>query len=191
MAHRGLTSRGADRVLPMRSMPIPCITAAVTSCRSRDRPTFPIASCARWRSRPSIIAAPSSQRWGARCSTALKPSSRPSGPVVIYPSSGTGAWEAALVNTLSPGDKVLAFEIGEFARLWAEVAQRLGLDVEVVPSDWRRGVDPAVVEAKLTEDRESPHQGGPRRAQRDVDGRHQPRCRRSARRSIGPAIRRC
>ena len=59
-------------------------------------------------------------------------SSRRAGPVVIFPASGTGAWEAALVNTLSPGDKVLAFEIGEFARLWAEVARRLGLEVEVV-----------------------------------------------------------
>jgi alanine-glyoxylate transaminase/serine-glyoxylate transaminase/serine-pyruvate transaminase len=74
------------------------------------------------------------------------------GPVVIFPSSGTGAWEAALVNTLSPGDKVLAFEIGEFSRLWAEVAVRLGFDVEVVARDWTRGVDPADVEAKLRED---------------------------------------
>lgn len=76
------------------------------------------------------------------------------GPVVIFPSSGNGAWEAALVNTLSPGDKVLAFEIGEFARLWAEMAVRLGLDVEVVPRDWTRGVDPADVESKLMEDRD-------------------------------------
>ena len=64
----------------------------------------------------------------------LKTVFKTAGPVVIFPASGTGAWEASLVNTLSPGDKVLAFEIGEFARLWAEVAQRLGLDVEVVPA---------------------------------------------------------
>src|SRR6478609_2542367 len=51
---------------------------------------------------------------------------RTSGPVVVYPCSGTGAWEAALVNTLSPGDRVLAFEHGEFARLWAEVARPIG-----------------------------------------------------------------
>ena len=76
-----------------------------------------------------------------------------SGPVIVFPSSATGAWEAAFVNTLSPGDRVLSFEIGEFARLWTELARRLGLDVDVVPSDWTRGVDPAVVEAKLTEDR--------------------------------------
>jgi alanine-glyoxylate transaminase/serine-glyoxylate transaminase/serine-pyruvate transaminase len=77
---------------------------------------------------------------------------RTSGPVVIFPASGSGAWEAALVNTLSPGDRVLGFEIGEFARLWHEVAQRLGLDVQVVPTDWSRGVDPAAVETLLRED---------------------------------------
>jgi alanine-glyoxylate transaminase / serine-glyoxylate transaminase / serine-pyruvate transaminase len=77
-----------------------------------------------------------------------------SGPVIVYPSSATGAWEAAFVNTLSPGDKVLSVEIGEFARLWAELARRLGLDVDVVDSDWTRAVDPAVIEAKLAEDRE-------------------------------------
>src|SRR5262245_13284726 len=76
------------------------------------------------------------------------------GPVVIYPSSATGAWEAAFVNTLSPGDKVLAFEIGEFAKLWAELARRIGLDVDVVDTDWTRGVDPADVEARLSEDRD-------------------------------------
>lgn len=75
-------------------------------------------------------------------------------PVLIFPSSGSGAWEAALVNTLSPGDKVVAFEIGEFARLWVDVAKRLGLDVEVVANDWRRGVEPEVVEATLKADTE-------------------------------------
>ena len=74
-------------------------------------------------------------------------------PVVIFPSSGSGAWEAALVNTLSPGDLVLGFDIGEFARGWMEVARRLGLDVEVVDGTWRCGVDPAAVEARLREDR--------------------------------------
>jgi len=77
-----------------------------------------------------------------------------SGTVVIYPSSGTGAWEASLVNTLSPGDKVLMFETGYFAALWREVALKLGLEVDFVPGDWRRGVDPAVVEAKLGADRD-------------------------------------
>jgi alanine-glyoxylate transaminase / serine-glyoxylate transaminase / serine-pyruvate transaminase len=77
---------------------------------------------------------------------------RTTGPVVIYPSSGTGAWEAALVNTLSPGDTVLMFETGHFATLWRDVATRLGLRVDFVPGDWRHGVDPAVVEAKLRAD---------------------------------------
>jgi alanine-glyoxylate transaminase/serine-glyoxylate transaminase/serine-pyruvate transaminase len=75
------------------------------------------------------------------------------GAVVIYPASGTGAWEAALVNTLSAGDKVLMFETGHFATLWREMAGRLGLEVVFVPGDWRTGVDPALVEAKLAEDR--------------------------------------
>ncbi len=78
---------------------------------------------------------------------------RTSGPVVIYPSSGTGAWEAALVNTLSPGEKVLMFETGHFATLWRNMAVQLGLEVDFVPGDWRHGVDPAVVEAKLAADR--------------------------------------
>jgi len=75
------------------------------------------------------------------------------GAVVMYPASGTGAWEAALVNTLSPGDKVLMFETGHFATLWREMAGRLALDIELVPGDWRTGVDPAVVEAKLADDK--------------------------------------
>jgi alanine-glyoxylate transaminase / serine-glyoxylate transaminase / serine-pyruvate transaminase len=73
--------------------------------------------------------------------------------IIIYPSSGSGAWEGAMVNTLSPGDKVLMFDIGQFAALWREVAVKLGLDVDFVPGDWRHGVDPEVVEAKLSEDR--------------------------------------
>ncbi|HUR33556.1 MAG TPA: aminotransferase class V-fold PLP-dependent enzyme [Vicinamibacterales bacterium] len=79
---------------------------------------------------------------------------RNSGPVIIYPSSATGAWEAAFVNTLSPGDRVLSVEIGEFARLWAEVAKRHGLEVQVVDTDWTGGVDPAAVETALAADQE-------------------------------------
>ncbi len=77
-----------------------------------------------------------------------------SGPVLVYPSSGTGAWEAALVNTLSPGDLVLMFETGHFATLWKNMAQRLGLRVEFVATDWRRGVPPEMVEERLTRDKE-------------------------------------
>jgi alanine-glyoxylate transaminase / serine-glyoxylate transaminase / serine-pyruvate transaminase len=75
------------------------------------------------------------------------------GMVMIYPSSGTGAWEAALSNTLSPGDRVLMFETGHFATLWRAMAGRLGVDIDFVPGDWRHGVDPAQVEEKLAADR--------------------------------------
>jgi alanine-glyoxylate transaminase/serine-glyoxylate transaminase/serine-pyruvate transaminase len=83
----------------------------------------------------------------------LKQILKTSGTVVLYPSSGTGAWEASLVNTLSPGDKVLMFETGFFATQWKNVAVRLGLEVDFVSGDWRHGVDPHAVESKLTDDR--------------------------------------
>lgn len=73
--------------------------------------------------------------------------------VVIYPSSGTGAWEAAIVNTLSPGDTVLMAETGHFATLWKQIATRFGIAVEFIPGDWRRGADPAAIEARLAEDK--------------------------------------
>ena len=75
------------------------------------------------------------------------------GHVFIYPASGTGAWEAAIVNTLSPGDHVLMFETGHFAMLWRKIAESFGLNVDFVAGDWRHGVDPAVVESKLREDK--------------------------------------
>ena len=75
------------------------------------------------------------------------------GAVFIYPSSGTGAWESALVNTLSPGDKVLMFEVGQFATLWKVMAERLGLSVEFVPGDWRHGVDLDRLTRALEDDR--------------------------------------
>lgn len=75
-------------------------------------------------------------------------------PVVIYPASGTGAWEAAIVNTLSAGDKVLMVETGHFATLWRQLAGRFGIEVEFIPGDWRRGADPAAIEARLAEDKE-------------------------------------
>src|ERR1700752_3366527 len=76
-----------------------------------------------------------------------------SGSIVIFPASGTGAWEAALVNTLSPGDKVLMFDTGHFATLWREMAGELGIEIEFVPGDWRHGADPAAIEATLAADR--------------------------------------
>ena len=77
-----------------------------------------------------------------------------SSPVIIFPSSGSGAWEACLVNTLSPGDTVLTFDIGQFSILWIQIACKLGLNVLTVEGDWRHGVDPEIVEAKLREDRD-------------------------------------
>lgn len=79
-----------------------------------------------------------------------------SGPVVIYPASGTGAWEAALVNTLSAGDRVLMVETGHFASMWEKLARKYGLQPELIESDWRRGADPDLIEAALRAD--SSHQ---------------------------------
>lgn len=72
--------------------------------------------------------------------------------VFIYPSSGTGAWEAALVNTLSPGDRVLMYETGHFSTLWKKLAEKLGLKAEFIEGDWRGGADPEKIEAYLAED---------------------------------------
>jgi alanine-glyoxylate transaminase/serine-glyoxylate transaminase/serine-pyruvate transaminase len=74
-------------------------------------------------------------------------------PVVIYPASGTGAWEAALVNVLSPGDKVLMYESGQFAALWCKLAGRLGLEVELIPGDWRRGAEAPAIHDRLAADK--------------------------------------
>ncbi len=73
-------------------------------------------------------------------------------PVVIFPASGTGAWEAALVNTLTPGARVLAFDTGHFARLWAEVANRLGFDAELIDGEWSRGVSESELQRRLSAD---------------------------------------
>src|ERR1700758_1247121 len=75
-----------------------------------------------------------------------------SGPVIIFPSSGTGAWEATIVNTLSPGDKVLMVETGHFATLWRQMAARWGIEVDFIAGDWRHAADPAAIDAKLAQD---------------------------------------
>lgn len=97
---------------------------------------------------------PQFQELGQRLVRDIRPVFGTTNPVIIYSSSGTGAWEGALVNTLSPGDKVLFFETGHFASLWHEMATRLGLDPEVIPSDWRHGVDAAEVGRQLEQDRD-------------------------------------
>ena len=94
---------------------------------------------------------------------------RTAGPVIIYPSSGTGAWEAALVNVLAPGDRVLAFDTGYFAGLWQEMATRLGLQVELVPGDWRHGVERGARAAASRRRSPACDQGRDGRAQRDLD----------------------
>jgi alanine-glyoxylate transaminase / serine-glyoxylate transaminase / serine-pyruvate transaminase len=83
----------------------------------------------------------------------LKSIFKTTGKIMIFPSSGTGAWEAAIVNTLSPGDKVLMFETGQFATLWKDMAVNLGLDVNFMAGDWRHGADPSAVDSILREDR--------------------------------------
>jgi alanine-glyoxylate transaminase / serine-glyoxylate transaminase / serine-pyruvate transaminase len=95
---------------------------------------------------------PDFQALGQELLTGCRAVFQTEGPVIIFPSSGTGAWEAALVNTLSPGDRVLMFETGHFATLWRAMAERLGLDVTFVPGDWRHGVDPGEVERRLGDD---------------------------------------
>ncbi|MGD8643824.1 MAG: aminotransferase class V-fold PLP-dependent enzyme [Chromatiales bacterium] len=97
---------------------------------------------------------PEFARLAQECLEGLKWVFRTEHPVIIFPASGTGAWEAALVNTLSHGDRVLMFETGHFATMWRKLAERLDLEVEFVPGDWRRGADPQVLEARLAEDRE-------------------------------------
>ncbi|WP_104162066.1 alanine--glyoxylate aminotransferase family protein [Arthrobacter sp. ZGTC212] len=97
---------------------------------------------------------PDFQELGRHILSAIGPVFGTTQPVIIYPASGTGAWEAALVNTLSPGDRVLCFETGHFSALWKKMAEELGLVVELVPGDWRHGIDPAVVEERLSADRE-------------------------------------
>ena len=84
---------------------------------------------------------------------AIKTIFKTTNPVVIYTATGTGAWEGALVNTLSPGDRVLMVETGQFATLWKKMAERLGLKPEFITTDWRNGIDPKAIEAKLREDK--------------------------------------
>ena len=96
---------------------------------------------------------PEFKRLGLRVLAGIRTVFKTASPVVIYPSSGTGAWEAALLNTLSPGDKVLMYETGHFATLWKNIAVKLGLDPEFIASDWRGGADAAAIGARLAEDK--------------------------------------
>ena len=92
---------------------------------------------------------------GAKCLAGMKTIFKTDSHAVIYPASGTGAWESALVNTLQEGDLVLMVETGHFASLWHKMASRLGLETEFLATDWRRGVDPQQVEDRLRADTEN------------------------------------
>jgi alanine-glyoxylate transaminase / serine-glyoxylate transaminase / serine-pyruvate transaminase len=96
---------------------------------------------------------PDFQRLGKEVLEGIKRVFQTRQPVIIYPASGTGAWEAALVNTLSPGDKVLMAETGHFASLWQKMAKKLALEVDMIPGDWRHGADAAEIEARLVADK--------------------------------------
>ena len=91
---------------------------------------------------------------GLRVLDRIKLIFKTSEPVIIFPASGTGAWEAAMVNTLSAGDKILMFETGHFSTLWYDIAHKFNLEIDFVKGDWRTGVDPNIVEQKLKEDTE-------------------------------------
>ncbi len=97
---------------------------------------------------------PEFQQLGKSVLAGIRTIFRTEGPVVIYPASGTGAWEAAIVNTLSPGDTVLMSETGQFAALWKRLAEKLGLVVDFIAGDWRHGADPAAIGAKLAADKD-------------------------------------
>src|SRR5262244_2975483 len=87
------------------------------------------------------------------CLDGIKTIFKTTNPVVIYTATGTGAWEAALVNTLSPGDRVLMVETGQFATLWKSMAEKLGLRPEFIKTDWRIGAEPAAIENRLRQDK--------------------------------------
>src|SRR4051812_13133607 len=96
---------------------------------------------------------PEFAKLGKRALEGIKTIFKTTNPVIIYTATGTGAWEGALVNTLSPGDRVLMVETGQFATLWKKMAERIGLKPEFIASDWRNGADPKAIEAKLREDK--------------------------------------
>ncbi|HEX9881566.1 MAG TPA: aminotransferase class V-fold PLP-dependent enzyme [Hyphomicrobium sp.] len=96
---------------------------------------------------------PAFQEFATHLLANIKTLFKTSNPVVIFPSSGTGAWEASLVNTLSPGDRILVIETGQFAVLWRNMAERLGLKPEVLPTDWHSGADANALEARLKQDK--------------------------------------
>ena len=96
---------------------------------------------------------PQFQEFGSKLLADIRPLFKTENPVMIFPSSGTGAWEASLVNTMSPGDRLLVVETGQFAVLWRTMAEKLGLQPETMATDWHRGADPDAIEARLKKDK--------------------------------------
>ena len=96
---------------------------------------------------------PEFSKLAKKCLDGIKTIFKTTNPVIIYTATGTGAWEGALVNTLSPGDKVLMVETGQFATLWKKMAEKLGLVPELIPTNWRVGTDPKLIEARLRDDK--------------------------------------
>jgi alanine-glyoxylate transaminase / serine-glyoxylate transaminase / serine-pyruvate transaminase len=96
---------------------------------------------------------PEFQQLGKAVLAGMKTIFQTNSPVVIYPASGTGAWEAALCNTLSTGDTVLMYETGHFAALWKKLAEKIGLKTEVIAGDWRHGIDAQAIEDRLRADK--------------------------------------
>ncbi len=96
---------------------------------------------------------PEFSKLAKRCLDGIKTIFKTTNPVIIYTATGTGAWEAALINTLNTGDRVLMVETGQFATLWKKMAENIGLKPEFIPTDWRTGADPKLIEAKLREDK--------------------------------------
>ena len=123
------------------------------SCKSPDRRLCPTACCGQSTCRSSISAARNSPSSTKRVLEGIKTIFKTTQPVIIYTATGTGAWEAALTNTLSPGDRVLMIETGQFATLWKVMAERLGLKPEFIKTDWRVGADPKVIEEHLRKDK--------------------------------------
>ena len=126
-----------------------------------------------------------------KCLEGIKTIFKTTNPVIIYTATGTGAWEGALVNTLSPGDKVLMVETGQFGLLWKKMAEKLGLKTEFITTDWRTGADPKRGRSAAARRQE------PRRSRRSASCTTKPRpaasrpSPKSARPSTPPAIRRC
>ena len=125
-----------------------------------------------------------------RCLDGVKTIFKTTNPVIIYTATGTGAWEAALVNTLSPGDRVLMVETGQFATQWKTMAEKLGLKPEFIKGDWRTGADRRRDRGAPAQGQGPRDQGGLRAAQRDRDRLPVADRTRSAKRSVPPAIRR-